>query len=60
MTTRINRLTGSTITVRQDDFLDWITVCETHGCWCEHPNKTLAVQWSADPTVWCEHCEAKQ
>ena len=55
-TTRKNRRTGSTVTAREDDFLGWITVCETHGGYAEHPNKTAARDWLAEPTMWCEGC----
>lgn len=54
--TRKNRKTGSIVTAREDDFLGWITVCETHGGWAEHANKTQAVAWLPASDVWCEHC----
>lgn len=54
--TRRNRKTGTTIIVRDDEFLGWVTICETHGAHCEHQSKTAAVQWMADPVVWCQGC----
>lgn len=54
--TRRNRKTRTIITARHDDFLGWVTICETHGTHCEHQTKTAALEWMADPTVWCATC----
>ena len=55
--TRKNRTTGTTITARNDGFHGWITICEDHGQFAEHPNRKLAVSWMAEPTVWCTVCQ---
>lgn len=54
--TRKNRATGSIISAELDDFLGWITVCQTHGQYAEHRNKTAAVSWTVEPAVWCSGC----
>jgi hypothetical protein len=58
--TRKNRITGAKITAQLDDFLGWVTVCETHGGYAEHASKTQAMSWISQPWVYCEKCgEAK-
>lgn len=53
---RTNRRTGARVEARRDEFLDWITVCETHGHWAEHRSRTAALEWLSAPWVWCEAC----
>lgn len=55
-TTRKNRRTGSTVSMYHDDFLGWVTICETHGGYAEHATRRAAAEWIADPVVWCEGC----
>lgn len=56
--TRRNRQTGAIVTAYEDDFLGWVTRCETHGGYAEHPNKTAARSWLVEPAIWCEGCRA--
>jgi hypothetical protein len=53
---RKNRNTGATVVADHDEFLGWVTVCETHGHYAEHRNKTTAISWLASPQTWCEKC----
>jgi hypothetical protein len=53
---RKNRKTEATIVVRHDDFLGWITLCESHNYWAEMPNKSTALSWMPAPEVFCLEC----
>jgi hypothetical protein len=56
VTVRKNRKTETRVLAYEDEFLGWITVCETHGHYAEHRNKTTAISWLASPQTWCEKC----
>lgn len=65
MARRRNRETGTTILLvdRQrsgapDDGHRWETICDEHGTVCSHTTRALAEDWMAQPTGWCEDCQA--
>jgi len=59
-TTRKNRRTGSIVSMYWDDFLGWVTMCETHGNWAEHATRRAATEWLAEPTAYCADCAEKR
>ena len=55
--TRKNRQTGTTIHIEpSDNGPFWTTICDDHGFCCDHGTKRLAIEWAAEPAVWCEGC----
>jgi hypothetical protein len=55
---RKNRKTEATIVAQHDDFLGWITLCESHNYWAEMPSKSKAISWMTEPDVFCPECAA--
>jgi hypothetical protein len=36
----------------------WETICEPHGTVCSHETRAVAEGFMAEPTTWCEDCQA--
>jgi hypothetical protein len=55
--TRKSRQTGATVSAFFDDFLGWVSYCETHKGYAEHASKTAAISWLSSPVTWCQGCQ---
>lgn len=65
---RRNRETGTRVGVyngeqagldTDDGRTPWSTICEDHGSICSHPTLALARDHAAEPSGWCEDCQAE-
>lgn len=66
---RRNRETGTEILLVDRNIVDggpegdgnsdrWETICSEHGTVCSHETREVATAFMAEPTTWCEDCQA--
>lgn len=62
---RVCRATGARVVVIDatcSDAFDpaeggrWVTWCDRHETFAQHETRQAAVEWAADPEVWCGLC----